>query len=245
MQRYFVKDFDYDETNHHYTDTFTLSEDDTYHLKTVMRKTIGDLVEIICKGEAYICRIINDKQTITCIVIDVLESNHNLIPSVTIAQSLVKEQKMDYILQKSTELGVSNIIPLKVNRSLIKIDKKDNKKIYRWNKIVKEASEQSKRLDIPKVENIMDINDLIKLEYDYKLLCSVNETSTTIKRVLQNVNSSDTILIVIGPEGGFEKQEEEKLTSNGFISVTLGSRVLRTETASAFVLSIINYIFEE
>lgn len=236
MQRYFVKVRNND-------NSFTLSSDDSYHITKVMRAKLKDLVEIVNDNTVYICEISSIDNNVKCRIKDSLIDNTNNIPSVTVAQSLVKEQKMDYILQKSTELGVNKIIPIEAERSIIKANGKSDKKIERWNKIVKEASEQSKRISIPKVSEIKNIKELIKEEYDYKILCSVNETSTTIKKVLQNATISDTILVVIGPEGGFTKSEEETLINNGFISTSLGNRVLRTETASSFVLSIINYVF--
>lgn len=239
MQRYFVKDFDKE-----YSNTFTLSEDDSYHIIKVMRYKINDLIEVVSKDNMYICKITKLGENVKCEVNEKVLSKITNIPNVTIAQSLVKEQKMDYILQKSTELGVNKIIPIKTIRSIIKIEN-DNKKVDRWQKIVKEASEQSKRLDIPIVEKPININELSALQYDYKILCSVNETSINIKKALQNVKYSDTILIVIGPEGGFDKKEEQVLIDSGFISTSLGTRVLRTETAPLFVLSVINYIFEE
>lgn len=239
MQRYFVKDFDKE-----YSNTFTLSEDDSYHIIKVMRYKINDLIEVVSKDNMYICKIIEPGKNVKCEVNEKVLSKVTNIPNVTIAQSLVKEQKMDYILQKSTELGVNKIIPIKTIRSIVKIEK-DNKKVDRWQKIVKEASEQSKRLDIPTIEKPININELAALQYDYKILCSVNETSINIKKALQNVKYSDTILIVIGPEGGFDKKEEQVLIDSGFISTSLGTRVLRTETAPLFVLSVINYIFEE
>lgn len=239
MQRYFVKDFDKE-----YSNTFTLSEDDSYHIIKVMRYKINDLIEVVSKDNMYICKITELGKNVKCEVNEKVLSKVTNIPNVTIAQSLVKEQKMDYILQKSTELGVNKIIPIKTIRSIVKIEN-DNKKVDRWQKIVKEASEQSKRLDIPTIEKPININELAALQYDYKILCSVNETSINIKKALQNVKYSDTILIVIGPEGGFDKKEEQVLIDSGFISTSLGTRVLRTETAPLFVLSVINYIFEE
>ena len=149
---------------------------------------------------------------------------------------------MDLILQKSCELGVSEIIPINATRSIVKLDKKETKKIDRWNKILKEASEQSKRVVIPKVNEIMDIKDLINLDYDIKILCTVNELSMSLKKVLDKDLTNLKILFVIGPEGGFTDNEEKILIDNGFISTSFGKRVLRTETASLYALSIINYI---
>ena len=165
------------------------------------------------------------------------------LPKVSIAQSLVKEQKMDYILQKSTELGVYEIIPIYTERSIIKVKDKYDQKIERWKKVVKEASEQSKRFTLPYLNRIINLNELIKEKYDFKFVCSVNEKTKTIKNVLSNVNINDTILFVIGPEGGFSEKEEKLLVDNGFQPITLGENVLRTETSSTFVLSVINYHF--
>ena len=233
MQRYFCNSDNIE---------FVLSSEDSYHITKVMRYNIGTKIEIVSNEVLYLAEITSVAPIVVAKKLDKINDSINKI-NVTIAQSLVKEQKMDYILQKGTELGASNFIPLIVERSIVRIDGKETKKVERWNTIVKEASEQSKRLDIPCVSNPCDIKELIKLDYDYKILCSVNEVSKSIKTVLSNISISDRILIVVGPEGGFTNDEEQELINNGFISVSLGDRVLRTETASLFVLSIINYIF--
>ncbi len=232
MQRYFCNQD---------SDLFTLSRDDSYHITKVMRYNIGTKIEIVCNNTLYLSEITSLTPFVVAKKIASIDNDSKSL-NVTIAQSLVKEQKMDYILQKGTELGVKEFIPLITTRSVVKIENKEDKKINRWNLIVKEASEQSKRLDIPLVNKAHNIKELSLLDYDYKILCTVNELSKSIKTVLSNIQESDRILIVVGPEGGFTKEEEDYLISNGFISVSLGSRVLRTETASLFVLSIINYI---
>ena len=233
MQRYFK------DTNQ---DIFELSQDDSYHITKVMRNSIGDLVEVVIDKKLYICEIIEMNNLVTVRKKEEVETDSELECSVTIAQSLVKEQKMDLILQKSCELGVSEIIPINTTRSIVKLDKKETKKIERWNKILKEASEQSKRVVIPKVNSILDVKELAKLDYDIKILCTVNELSTSIKRVLSNDLKGAKIILVIGPEGGFTDAEEKILIENGYISTSFGNRVLRTETASLYALSIINYI---
>lgn len=233
MQRYFK------DTN---LDIFELSSDDSYHITKVMRNKIGDKVEVVIDKNLYICEIINLDNLVTVKKLEEVECDSELPCHVTIAQSLVKEQKMDLILQKCCELGASEIIPINTIRSIVKLEKKETKKIDRWNKILKEASEQSKRVVIPKVNEIMDIKDLAKLDYDIKILCSVNELSTSIKKVLSKDLNNVKIVLVIGPEGGFTDNEEKILMDNGFISTSFGNRVLRTETASLYALSIINYI---
>ena len=233
MQRYFK------ETT---KEIFELSDEDSYHIVKVMRNKIGDKVEIVIDKKLYICEITNINMPVTVKKIEEIDCESELPCYITIAQSLVKEQKMDLILQKCCELGASEIIPVNTARSIVKLDKKENKKAVRWNKILKEASEQSKRVVIPQLNEIMDIKDLAKLEYDIKILCTVNEVSTSIKNVLSKDLNNLKILLVIGPEGGFTDSEEKTLMDNGFISTSFGTRVLRTETASLYALSIINYI---
>ena len=234
MQRYFVDTKD---------NEFNLSNDDSYHIIKVMRNKIGEKIEVVIDKKVYICEIVDMSNNVVTVQKKEEIYNDSELPcEVIIVQSLVKEQKMDYILQKSCELGVSKIIPLNTIRSIVKLDKKEIKKIDRWHKILKEASEQSKRVVIPTIEEISNIKDLTNISADYKILCTVNEMSTTIKRVLSNDLKGAKIVLVIGPEGGFTDEEEKILIDSGYIPTSFGSRVLRTETASLYALSIINYI---
>ncbi len=235
MQRYFTQDRE--------NNTFTLSKNDSYHIKKVMRMNINDNVEVIFDNTLYISKIIDLSENVKCEIIEKIEQQDNKLPYVILVQSLVKEQKMDYILQKSCELGVNEIILLNAERSIVNLEKKEEKKIERWRKILKEASEQSKRCDIPILNQIINLKDLVNVNASVKLICTVNEKSKTIKSVLSNLNNSDTIIFVIGPEGGFSNFEENFLLQNGFIPISLGKNVLRTETASSFVLSALNYEF--
>ena len=235
MQRYFTKE----KTN----DLFTLSTDDSYHITTVMRMGLNDRIEIIYNNELYVSRISELNPLVKTKIVEKIEEQNELSKSITIVQSLVKEQKMDLILQKITELGVSEIIPYDASRSIIKLDNKKDKKIDRWQKIVKEASEQSKRNIVPVVREVMTLSNLVKLsDYDIKILCSVNENNQNLKKVLSKVNRGAKMLFVIGPEGGFTNEEERIFLENGFISVSLGNSVLRTETASIFIMSVLRYL---
>lgn len=236
MQRYFC--------NNIINNKFILSRDDSHHIKNVMRQSINDLIEVVYNQKLYICNILEFDPVVVSIK-EESDSYNELDIKVTICQSLVKEQKMDLILQKCTELGAYNFIPLKVKNSIIKYNKDFDKKINRWQKIIKEAAEQSKRNIIPKVLEIKDIKNITKIDYDLKILCTVNEVSNSLKFVLQNNKKCGNMIIVIGPEGGFTKEEENELISHGFISVTLGNLVLRTETASLCALSMINYELEK
>ena len=221
MQRYFCEQLN--------NKVFTLSNDDSYHITKVMRMNIGDEIEVVCKKKTYITKI-NSFNPVNCEIIKELDENNEMDKKVIICQSLVNEQKMDFILQKGTELGAYSFIPYLATNSVIKDNGKSEKKIDRWQKIVKEASEQSKRNMIPSV-----------LPFHNIIVCSVNEKVNNVKNIIRKHSIYDTIMVVIGPEGGFTKLEEETFINNGFIMVSLGDRVLRTETASLALLSMLNY----
>lgn len=231
MQRYFAVDKD-----------LNISDKDKHHIINVMRMKLNDKIEIVYNEKVYMCEI-NDisKKDVSYSVKDIIDVNNELPLKVTIAVSLVNEKKLDFILQKCTELGVYDFILVNSDRSKIKIDGKEKKKIERWNTITKEAAEQSHRNIKPIVRDIMSINDVLKLDYDLKLTCSTKENEKTIKNVLQNSTNCDRIIIVIGPEGGLTISEEEKLEKNGFIPVTLGNLILRTETVPIYIMSLVNY----
>ena len=231
MQRYFAVDKD-----------LNISDKDKHHIINVMRMKLNDKIEIVYNEKVYMCEI-NDisKKDVSYSVKDIIDVNNELHLKVTIAVSLVNEKKLDFILQKCTELGVYDFILVNSDRSKIKIDGKEKKKIERWNTITKEAAEQSHRNIKPIVRDIMSINDVLKLDYDLKLTCSTKENEKTIKNVLQNSTNCDSIIIVVGPEGGLTVSEEEKLEKNGFIPVTLGNLILRTETVPIYIMSLVNY----
>jgi len=232
MQRYFAKD--------KIDNKIILEESDLRHIKTVMRMQDNDEIEVVFDNKLYLCCIENVKLNLQISVKKELKKDTKN-QEITLIIPILKEQKMDYILQKSTELGVTKIIPVTTERTLVKLDEKGFlKKLERWNKICKEASEQSKRLDIPLIQNMVKLNDL-KCMDGVSIVCSTI-TSNSIKTSFQNKPLCDKINIVIGPEGGLSKKEEEFLNNIGFESVSLGKRILRVETAPLMVLSILNYI---
>lgn len=234
MQRYFVK-----EKNN---DNFVLENSDIHHIKKVMRFKNNDKIEIVFDNVVYLCNIDNI-DSLTLSIIDKYEEDRELNIKLSVAISLVQEQKFDLIIQKLTELGVNSIIPLKTERSIVKIDKtKEEKKKSRWESIAKEASEQSKRTTIPKIYNIMSMKELISNKKDINLICSLNDKTKPLEHYL--TNNIKEILFVIGPEGGFTPKEEQFLMENDFESTSLGKRILRVETAAIYVASIINYIYK-
>lgn len=228
MQRYFAIDKD-----------LNLRQTDYHHIKNVMRMKDEDIIEVVYNSTVYKCKVYPNKKRIEVVEEEKMIDN---LPNVTICFPVLKEQKIDYILQKATEVGAKNFILFDSKRSVVKIDKSSSlKKITRWETICKEASEQSFRITIPSILGIFNIKEISKLDYDLKILCTLNEKTKNIKKILQNKTNYDTILIVTGPEGGFDKTEEEILINNGFISASLGNTVLRAETAPVVALSMINY----
>ena len=178
------------------------------------------------------------------VTIDNVKEEQTEIPiELTIAVGLVNEQKFDLIIQKLTELGVSKIIPVKMERSVIKIDQNNfQKKQQRWQKICKEASEQSHRVVVPEVADIMTIKELSREQYDLKLVCSLSDGTKPLEYYLKKENKN--ILFVIGPEGGISPNEEHVLEENNFLTTSLAKRVFRVETAAIYVASIINYVYK-
>lgn len=233
MQRYFSKE--------KIDDYLTLSDNDLYHIKTVMRMHDKEKIEVIYNQNLYICQIENKEKNIKIKILEEVKNDTNKSYEVCLVIPVLKEQKMDYIIQKSTELGVDRIIPFAAERCVVKVDKtSENKKITRWQKIAKEASEQSKRFDIPIIESVKSIKDIISYN-GTKIVCSTKKDVKNAKMFLQNYNYCDKLIIVIGPEGGLSEKEENYLVENGFIQISLGNRIMRVETVPLFVLSILNY----
>ncbi len=231
MQRYFAKD-----------NELNISDMDKHHIINVMRMKKEDNIEIVYDGNVYLCKIKSiNKNDVSYDIIKKLEINNELPLKVTIAIPLVTESKMDFMLQKCTELGINDFIVYESERSKIKVNEKINKKLARWNLITKEASEQSYRNYIPNVYGITKIKNLIDLNYDLKLVASTKKIEKTLKFMLQNSTKCDTIIIVVGPEGGLSLSEEDFLLNNGFSGVTFGNTILRCETAPMFIMSAIKY----
>lgn len=230
MQRYFAKNIE--------DNKITLSNSDMHHIRNVMRMKENDKVEVVYDKKTYLCNLDNNLE----LHIDTVINEDKELPKEIIAIiGLVKEQKMDLVLQKLTELGVSKIIPVNMEKSIVKLDtKKEDKKLIRWNTICKEASEQSKRNTIPIVTNVINFKDIINIEADLKLCCSVSEKDNIISNYLSN-NNYNSVSFVIGPEGGLASKEENYLKENNYNLVSLGSLVFRMETACIYMASILNY----
>lgn len=235
VQRYFAKS-----KNSNY---FKLDDGDIHHIINVMRMKNNDYIEVVYDGILYKCRVlINEK--VDVVFDSIMESNLNDLIEFILIIPVLKEQKMDLVLQKATELGVSRIIPITTERTIVKVNDKEDKKIARWSRILKEASEQSKRVNVPIIDNVKSINQL-RFSDGVRIVCSTKENKKNIKNLMHNLKECDKMYIVVGPEGGLSISEEEKLNELGFVSVSLGSRIMRVETVPLYILSILNYEFME
>lgn len=232
MQRYFAKE---------YNDKIILRDSDIHHIKNVMRMKIDDRIEVVFDKKLYICNI-DSMEPLILSIIDIINEENKINLDVIVALGLVKEQKMDLILQKLTELGVNEIIPVNMERSIVKLDdNKISKKKIRWNTICKEASEQSKRTSVPIIHDVINLKDLSKIDGDVRLVASTKEKDKLLNCYLQNIDNCAKIVVVIGPEGGISDREEDYLLDNGYSPVSFGNLIFRVETACIYVASILNY----
>ena len=222
----------------------TISGSDVNHIKNVLRKAVGD--ELICfdgSGFEYIARIYEIKKDGVLLSI-VSETHRESEPhiKVCLGQGLPKHAKMDEIIQRSTELGVTEIAPVLTERSVAK-----GEKASRWQRIAKESAEQSGRLVVPAVYPLMDLDGFLEFTtlHELKIVPWEGEKERTLKQVLHERTEAASIAVLIGPEGGFSSGEIGKASNAGFTPVSLGKRILRTETAGPAVISMIMYEREQ
>ncbi len=231
--------------------TFALIEgSDVNHAKNVLRmKEADELLVSDGSGNDYICKVasISDGE-IMCEVVTKKTSSAELESKIYLFQGLPKADKFEHIIQKSVELGVYEIIPVALSRSVVKYDdKKSKSKVERWQKISESAAKQSQRGIIPKVCNVVSLDEALKmaLDIDVKLIPYENfDDTASSKSIIEGIKSGQSVAILVGPEGGFSKEEVLKANEAGFTSISLGSRILRTETAPLMLLSVLSFNLE-
>ncbi|WP_409270707.1 16S rRNA (uracil(1498)-N(3))-methyltransferase [Neobacillus sp. SCS-31] len=245
MQRYFVEKME--------DDRFILEGDDRFHIVKVMRMGKGD--RIICvspSGRSAVCEIA--EITGEMVAADVVKWNDGtteLPIRVAIASGLPKGDKLEWIIQKGTEMGAHRFIPFAAARSVVKLDeKKSGKKTERWQKIAKEAAEQSHRNILPEVSAPVEFRTLLTESQNYDAMLVAYEEESRIgetsvfSETLTKLKPGDSLLIVFGPEGGLSEGEVNLLKDHGFRLCGLGPRILRTETAPLYALAAISYHLE-
>ena len=226
--------------------TITIAGKDVNHIKNVLRLKPGEEISVNIEGsEAEYRCIIKEftKDTVICDLAFIKEEGNELPSKIFLFQGLPKSDKFETIIQKSVELGVFEIVPVAMKRCVMKVDeKKVEGKVTRWQSIAEAAAKQSKRSVIPQVKAPMSFKEAVKYakECDVKLLpYELSDEKDLTKDILSSIVPGQSIAIFIGPEGGFDETEVTLAIENGFKTITLGKRILRTETAGPTLLSYI------
>lgn len=281
MTQIFIESSDINEDN------ITVTGDSARHLK-VLRPKKNETVRAVCalSGMDYLCEIAQiGEDSIRLKIVDVEASSRELPVRITIYQGMPKSDKLEFVIQKSVEMGAVSIVPVMMKRSIVRLDEaKAAKKLERWNSIARSAAEQSKRTVIPDVKEPMSFkeaiakasaDDVILLPYELTAvgktrdegdIAALEQSSASSAGADGQVDYSDTysdmehtrntlnalkeagiksVSVFIGPEGGFDPAEVEAAVDAGARIITLGRRILRTETAPVAILAWLTYIFEE
>ncbi|MCI9138354.1 16S rRNA (uracil(1498)-N(3))-methyltransferase [bacterium 1XD42-8] len=233
-------------------DTAIILGKDVNHIKNVLRMKIGEEIRILNgrDDKEFCCQIEKmEEEQVLCKIRFVKQGGLELPAQVFLFQGLPKGDKMDLIVQKSVELGVTEIIPVATKRSIVKLDeKKAGRKEERWNKISEAAAKQSRRQHIPKVRSVMEWQEALNYAKEFEVKLIPYELSSGMEETkgqIESIAPGQRVGIFIGPEGGFEEEEINLAKEGGAIPITLGKRILRTETAGFTILAWIMYHLEK
>ena len=245
MQRFFVEPHQIDGDRHE----IHITGSDVNHIVNVLRMKKGEELWISDKEKEYHCVIENaGEDEVLLHILYVQEPDYELKNRIYLFQGLPKADKMELIVQKAVELGAYSVVPVSTRRCVVKLDnKKAEKKVSRWQQIAESAAKQSKRMLIPNVHQVLSFKEALKYAESmdirlipYELAKGMQET----KEILAAIEQGQSIGIFIGPEGGFEEKEVEAAISEGAKPITLGKRILRTETAGLAILSVLMFQLE-
>lgn len=245
MHRFFVEEPAMGENS------ITITGGDVNHIKNVLRMSVGDKICVINgqNNKEYYCEITavgND--AVDTRICEIRESDQELGNEVVLFQGLPKSDKMELIIQKAVELGVHTIVPVSTDRTVVKLDaKKEANKRKRWMSISESAAKQSGRLRIPEVTPVVSYREALEMakKMDVCLIpYELAEGMEKTRELMSNIQPGQSVAVFIGPEGGFESSEIEKAMEIGAWPITLGKRILRTETAGLVTLAMLVYNLE-
>lgn len=246
MSKFFVKQ------NQIENNVIKVIGEDVNHIANVLRMRKNDEIQLCNQdtGENYLAIITNIfKDCVECEIKEKIEKTTESNVHITLFQGIPKFEKMELIIQKCTEIGVKNIVPVMMERTVVKLDDKvANKKLERWQKIAEIAAKQSMRDCIPNVENMIKIKEIDTSKFDIVLVAYENEEHNMLKTELNKLKITGreyNIAIVVGPEGGISEKEIDILKEKNAMFVSLGKRILRTETAGLVMVGNIVYELEE
>lgn len=226
---------------------------DVNHIKNVLRMKIGEELNVSngTDGKEYRCAVLEmTDDTVTCELRFIKEDGNELPSRIVLFQGLPKADKFELIIQKCVELGVAEIMPVAMKRCVMKIEeKKEAKKIERWQAIAEAAAKQSKRGIVPTVSGVMTYGEAIKKAQELDIILLPYEMADAdsmgkTREIIQGIKPGQAVGIFIGPEGGFDDSEVEKAAAAGAHTITLGKRILRTETAGLTVMSWLMYFLD-
>ena len=244
MQRYFIQS---EQIN---GNLIVIVDQDYHHIKNVMRMRIAEKVEVCDENQNLFLCVIKEinKNNVVLETLEKLKSDVELPTSITIALGLTRGSKLEEVLRRITELGADGFIPVEMKRSVVRIKDEKNSKLERMNTIVKEASEQSKRTKLLSVANPLKLDKLLdNLDQFDIFVYAYEDLKTNSLNKFKNIIplfKGKRVLIIVGPEGGFDPLEVELLNNKGFIPIGLGPRILRLETAPLYIMSAISYELE-
>ena len=245
MQRFFVEPHQIDSEKH----AIHITGSDVNHIRNVLRMKKGEELWISDKEKEYHCVIDSTEEEVLLHILYVQEPDYELKNRIYLFQGLPKADKMELIIQKAVELGAYSVVPVSTRRCVVKLDnKKAEKKVARWQQIAESAAKQSKRMLVPEVHSVMTLKEALAFakELDvlfipYELAKGMKET----KELIRAIEPGKSIGVFIGPEGGFEEEEVAAAMEAGARPITLGHRILRTETAGLAVLSVLMFQLED
>lgn len=245
MYRFFIEDRQIDGAS------IWLEGDDVNHIRNVLRMRSGEHV-LLCNeaGMEYESELVSlEGEKIQARILDIHGTESELKTRIVLFQGLPKGEKMDMVIQKAIELGASEIVPVKMKRCVVKLDdKKARKKTDRWNAVALSAAKQSKRGIIPEVSRVCSFQEALKKAGDLSMVLVPYEAAEGMddsKRLVKEAKNKESVGIFIGPEGGFEPAEIDELRQSGGQILSLGKRILRTETAGMAMLSVLMFELEE
>ena len=231
-------------------ETIWIEGSDVNHMKNVLRMRIGEEVTVSDgQGKEYLCQIRDfEEEQVQLKIVETKASDAELPSKIYLFQGLPKQEKMELIVQKCVELGIYAVVPVSMKRCVVKLDaKKGAKKVERWNTIAASAAKQSGRGIVPEVTSVKTYKEALEMAKDLDVVLVPYECAEGMdhtKGLIQSIKPGQSVGIFIGPEGGFSDGEVEIAMNSGVRPVTLGKRILRTETAGMFVMAAVGLLLE-
>lgn len=223
---------------------YEFTKEQAHHAGTVLRMNEEE-VRLVHDGKGYFAMVHTEGKRVYADVLREDERYNELPVEVTLCMALIRREKMEFVLQKATEIGVTKIVPFESSRCVVHARKeKSDKQLIRQKTILQEAAAQCKRNRVPALTEVVKFADIFQVEGDVHMAAYENAYGSA-KRITDHLENGRSVVVAIGPEGGFSQEEVEELSAHGYIPVTLGKRILRAETAALYACSVISEFFGE